>query len=72
MRQSRRVSIWTSLQRGDVITLCRQGVQCWKGSIEQRTDDGQTIWVRDQIGERRLFHVEDDYDLVFSGNVYSH
>ncbi|MDQ0079076.1 hypothetical protein [Arthrobacter oryzae] len=72
MRQSRRVSMWTSLQRGDVIILCRQGVECYKGSIDERTEDGRTIWVIDQIGDRRLFHVEDDYDLLISGNVYAY
>ncbi|MDR6558526.1 hypothetical protein J2809_002896 [Arthrobacter pascens] len=34
--------MWTSLQRGDVIILCRQG------------------------------HVEDDYDLVISGNAFAY
>jgi hypothetical protein len=72
MRQSRRVSKWMSLQRGDVITLSRLGVECHRGSIEERTEDGRMIWVTDQIGDRRLFHVEDDYDLLISGDVYSY
>ena len=56
--------MWTSLQRGDAFIRCRQGVECYKGSIDERTEDGRTIWVTDQIGDCRLFHVEDDYDLV--------
>lgn len=64
--------MWTSLQRGDVIALCWQGVECSKGSIDERTEDGRMIWVTDQIGDRRVFHVEDDYDLLVSGNVHSY
>ena len=64
MRQSRRASLWTSLERGDVVTLSRAGVECHKGSIDDRTDDGRTIWVTDGIGDRRLFHIEDDYELL--------
>jgi hypothetical protein len=32
--------------------------------VDDRTADGQTIWVIDRIGERRLFHIDDDYDLL--------
>jgi len=71
MRQSRRVSMWTSLERGDVVTLSLRGVECHKGSIDDRTDDGRTIWVTDGIGDRRLFHIEDDYELLLSADASS-
>jgi len=68
MRQSGRVSsqvsLWTSLQRGDVVTLLRHGMQCHKGTVDERTEDGRMIWVTDRIGDRRLFHIEDDYELL--------
>lgn len=56
--------MWTSLQCGDIVTLHRHGVQCHKGTIDARTEDGQMIWVIDGIGDRRLFHIEDDYELL--------
>ncbi|MDR6508981.1 hypothetical protein J2805_004709 [Arthrobacter oryzae] len=31
--------------------------------MDDRTADGQMIWVVDHIGDRRLFHIDDDYDL---------
>ncbi|MBT8162703.1 MULTISPECIES: hypothetical protein [Arthrobacter] len=68
MRQSgpasSQVSEWTSLQRGDIVTLLRHGVQCHMGTIDERTEDGRMIWVTDAIGDRRLFHIEDDYELL--------
>ncbi|MBT2539103.1 hypothetical protein [Arthrobacter sp. ISL-69] len=48
------------------MTLSLQGVAYHKGSIDDRSDDGRTIWVTDGIGDRRLFHVEDDYELLIS------
>jgi hypothetical protein len=72
MRQSRRSSMWTSLQRGDFVTLLRHGVENHKGCIDDRTEDGQTIWVTDGIGDRRLFHIEDEYELLVNDTVYSY
>ncbi|MDQ0821397.1 hypothetical protein QFZ79_003773 [Arthrobacter sp. V4I6] len=64
--------MWTSLERGDVVTLSLKGVECHKGSVDDRTDDGRTIWVIDRIGDRRLFHIEDDYELLISGDDSSY
>jgi hypothetical protein len=64
--------MWTSLQRGDFVTLLRHGVQAHKGSIDDRTEDGRTIWVTDGIGDRRLFHIEDEYELLVNDTVYSY
>ena len=71
MLQSRRVSMWATVQRGDAVTLSRRGVECHKGLVDERTEDGQTIWVIDEIGDRRLFHIEDDCDLHVSDNVHA-
>lgn len=60
--------MWTSLERGDVVTLSLKGVEYHKGSVDDRTDDGRMIWVTDRIGDRRLFHIEDDYELLISGD----
>jgi hypothetical protein len=69
MLQSHRVSMWASLEQGDAVTLSQRGVECHKGLVDERTEDGQTIWVIDKIGDRRLFHIEDDCDLQISHNV---
>ncbi|MDQ0680518.1 hypothetical protein QFZ30_003900 [Arthrobacter pascens] len=71
MLQRNRVSMWASLQRGDAVTLSQRGVECHKGFVDERTEDGQTIWVIDKIGDRRLFHIEDDCDLQVSENVHA-
>ncbi|WP_426301977.1 hypothetical protein [Arthrobacter sp. R-11] len=66
MRQSSHTSLWKSLERGDLVILSQDGVPCHHGSIDDRTEDGHTIWVIDDIGHRRLFHIEDDYDLMIA------
>jgi hypothetical protein len=70
-RAAKQVSMWTSLQRGDVVTLNRHGVRCHQGTIDERTDDGQMIWVIDGLGDRRLFHIEDDYELLITDVAYA-
>ena len=71
MLHSHRASTWASLQRGDTVTLSQRGVECHKGLVDERTEDGQTIWVIDKIGDRRLFHIEDDCDLQVSDNDHA-
>lgn len=61
--RSLREATWTSLEPGDVVTLGRQGFEHYSGRVDERTADGRTIWVIDRIGDRRLFHIDDDYDL---------
>lgn len=65
----RRRALWLSLQHGDVMTLSRRGVRCHHGFIDDRTDDGLIVWVTDEVGHRRLFHLEDEYNFEVSGNA---
>ena len=60
---SRRMSLWNSLERGNEVSLHLHGFEYYKGTVDDRTADGRTIWVIDRIGDRRLFHIEDEYDL---------
>ncbi|BAS18544.1 hypothetical protein AHiyo8_pI68480 (plasmid) [Arthrobacter sp. Hiyo8] len=57
------MSIWTSLEPGDVVTLSLQGYEHHRGTVDDRTADGRTIWVIDRLEGRRLFHIDDGYDL---------
>ena len=61
--RSRRVSIWKSLEPGDAVALSHGGFVYHRGTVDDRTADGQMIWVVDRIGDRRLFHIDDDFDL---------
>jgi hypothetical protein len=38
-----------------------------KGRVDDRSEDGK-FWVTDGIGDRRLFLVENDYDLEVSSD----
>lgn len=72
MAESKAHSRWTSLRCGDVIRLSRRGVDSFQGFIVDRTEDGLVIRVRDELGDGRLFHAHDDYDLSPSENVHSY
>lgn len=61
--RSLRETMWSSLEPGDLVTLGRQGFEHYSGRVDECTADGRTIWVIDRIGDRRLFHIDDDYDL---------
>lgn len=63
---SQRVSLWKSLNQGDKVSLTLRGFEIHGGTVDDRTADGRCIWVVDRIGDRRLFHIDDDYDLVFA------
>ena len=34
------------------------------GTVDECTPDGDFVWLLDSLGERRLFHEHDGYDLV--------
>lgn len=61
--RSLRETMWSSLEPGDLVALGRQGFEHYSGRVDERTTDGRIIWVIDSIGDRRLFHIDDDYDL---------
>jgi hypothetical protein len=61
--------MWTSLLPGDIVTLSQGGLSCHEGRVDDRSEEGKFIWVTDGIGHRRLFHIDDDYDLEVSSNV---
>ena len=63
---SQKVSLWKSLTQGDEVSLRLRGFDIHAGTVEDRTPDGQSIWVIDRIGDRRLFHIDDNYDLVLA------
>ena len=63
---SQKVSLWKSLAQGDKVSLRLRGFDIHAGTIEDRTPDGRSIWVTDHIGDRRLFHIDDNYDLVLA------
>ncbi|MGF9648342.1 hypothetical protein AAIH32_10230 [Pseudarthrobacter oxydans] len=64
-----RALLWASLQSGHFVAFSRQGLNCHQGYVDDRTDDGLIVWVTDETGHRRLFHVEDDYDVAVWGAV---
>lgn len=56
-------STWDDVQVGDEVQLCASGRTEYAGEVDARTMDGDVIWVHNPIGGRRLFHIQDGYNL---------
>lgn len=46
------------MQSGDIVVLEGAGVGS-HARVEDRTQDGNMVWVRDEFNERKLVHFED-------------
>ena len=44
--------------------LRRNGRAAFSGVVDDRTDDGDIVWVTAPAGGRRLFHIADGLDLA--------
>lgn len=51
-------SAFEALQPGDLVALHGAGVGS-RTTVEDRTQDGCMIWVRNEFNERKLVHFED-------------
>jgi hypothetical protein len=54
---------WDDVQVGDEVRLSAHGQVAHAGEVDARTLDGDIIWVHNPVGGRRLFHIEDGFDL---------
>ena len=51
--------IWMSLRPGDTVALEGPNMQIHEGTVETRTKDGEIIWLRTELNERKMFHICD-------------
>ena len=56
-------STWDEVQIGDRVHLHGRGRTEYVGEVDARTLDGDIIWVHNPVSGRRLFHIQDGYDL---------
>lgn len=59
---------WEDVQVGETVELSRNGKRAYAGLVDDRTADGEVVWVTTPIGGRRLFHISDGYDLAAAGS----
>lgn len=57
---------WDDVQVGDSVQLSRNGRIEYTGQVDDRTADGDVVWIKSSLGRRRLFHVADGYQLTGS------
>lgn len=55
---------WADVQVGEAVELSRNGRTAYSGLVDDRTADGDVVWVTTPIGGRLLFHISDGYDLT--------
>ncbi|KIS28803.1 hypothetical protein TV39_02895 [Arthrobacter sp. SPG23] len=55
---------WDDVQVGDSVQLSRNGRIEYTGQVDDRTADGDVVWIKSSLGRRRLFHVADGYQLT--------
>lgn len=55
---------WEEVQVGEPVQLSRNGRPVYAGLVDDRTADGDVVWVKTTVGGRRLFHISDGYDLL--------
>jgi hypothetical protein len=60
------VQEWASLQHGEYVEVWSHESFCYGAYVDDRSDDGQLIWVTENgTGSRRLF-VRDDPVMLYS------
>ena len=60
-------SQWEDVARWDVVEVKANGTLVQKGVVDERSSDGAFVWLVDSIGERKLLHKHDGYQLVKIG-----
>ncbi|MFF1385984.1 hypothetical protein ACFVWT_20725 [Arthrobacter sp. NPDC058288] len=59
---------WDDVQVGDSVQLSRNGRIEYTGQVDDRTADGDVVWIKTSLGRRRLFHAGDGYQLAGSNS----
>jgi hypothetical protein len=57
---------WDDVQVGDNVQLTRNGRIEYTGQVDDRTADGDVVWIKTGLGRRLLFHVGDGFQLAGS------
>lgn len=58
---------WDNVARRDVVEVSFNERIVQIGTVDECSPDGDFVWLLDTLGERRLFHEHDGYDLVKLG-----
>lgn len=53
---------WGLLEEGHNVVL-ENGNHCFSGTVDALSFDRNIIWVTSWVGERRLFHADDGYEV---------
>lgn len=57
---------WDDVQIGDSVQISGDGRIEYTGQVDDRTADGDVVWIKTNLGRRRLFHVADGFQLARS------
>lgn len=57
---------WDDVQVGDAVQISRNGRIEYTGQVDDRTAAGDVVWIKTNLGRRRLLHVADGFQLSWS------
>lgn len=55
---------WDQVSPGNQVELSLDGFRVHCGDVDETSVDGDVVWVFVGLGERRLFHKDDGYELI--------
>ena len=55
---------WDDVIQHDLVTVSMDGKFVQEGVVDDRSVDGAFVWLFDSLGQRKLLHEHDGYDLV--------
>ncbi|MFJ4029924.1 hypothetical protein ACIPWF_21520 [Paenarthrobacter sp. NPDC089989] len=58
---------WPTILAGRIAELVSHGETLFRGVVDIVTEDGETVWLIDLLGERRMFHSGDGYTVNLLG-----
>ncbi len=58
---------WASVAIGTRVTMTKGGHNPFRGTVDDRTAEGTILWILSNTGIRKLFHIEDGFQLTPGG-----
>lgn len=55
---------WDRVSPGDAVEVCLDSIRIHRGNVQLASADGDVVWIIVSLGERRLFHKDDRYELI--------
>lgn len=55
---------WDQVSPGEAVEVRLDGIRIERGDVDLTSAQGDIVWVTVSLGERRLFHKDDGFELI--------